>query len=153
MLGLLSMVTVLPGLFAPLIAANFLMQRIGEKKTLVVSFVFAIAGCTALPLSSNLPTLYASQFIQGIGCTSLYSLLAGLSIKNVESSRRATAMGFFQAVYGIGMFLGPFVSGVVGNWFGLSAAFYLAGVFGLGGLCSVLVVWRKRAFTHKGADE
>jgi MFS family permease len=33
-------------------------------------------------------------------------------------------MGFFQAVYAIGMFLGPAVSGFIGNAFGLQGVFF-----------------------------
>jgi MFS family permease len=37
--------------------------------------------------------------------------MMGLSIKEIALEKRNTAMGFFQAVYGIGMSTGPIVMG------------------------------------------
>ena len=50
----------------------------------------------------------------------------GLAIKSVPSERRATAMGFFQSIYALGMFAGPAVAGLMADSFGLSGAFYTA---------------------------
>ena len=54
----------------------------------------------------------------------------GLSIKDVDADRRATAMGFFQSIYGLGMFFGQGVVGILGDALNLSKAFILIGVVG-----------------------
>jgi MFS family permease len=46
-----------------------------------------------------------------------------LVILDIPDRDKATAMGFFQAVYSIGMFLGPVVSGQIGGMFGYTALF------------------------------
>jgi MFS family permease len=40
-------------------------------------------------------------------------------------------MGIYQAVYAIGMFLGPLVSGAIGDHLGLAAIFLSTGAFQL----------------------
>ena len=52
---------------------------------------------------------------------------------------RATAMGVYQAVYAIGMFLGPLVGGAVGEAAGLGAIFVSTGALQLG---ATAVAWR-----------
>ena len=61
----------------------------------------------------------------------------GLSIERVSEAERATAMGLHQAIYGIGMFAGPWLSGILADWmgiqpmFGVTAFFVLViGIFG-----------------------
>ena len=51
------------------------------------------------------------------GCSSgvNYPLLMGMSIQFVAETERATAMGLHQAVYAIGMFAGPWLSGMLAD--------------------------------------
>ena len=62
----------------------------------------------------------------------------GLSIKHVESQRRASAMGFYQAIYGLGMFLGPSVTGLLSDTVGIQWGFLATGMVGLAGFIIVL---------------
>jgi DHA1 family multidrug resistance protein-like MFS transporter len=64
-------------------------------------------------------------------------VLMGMSIQRVADAERATAMGLHQAVYAIGMFSGPWLSGILADamgiqpMFGVTAAACLAlGLFG-----------------------
>jgi MFS family permease len=57
----------------------------------------------------------------------------GLSIQAVPRAQQATAMGFFQSLYAIGMSLGPILSGVCAQKMGLSSVFVLNGALGLVG--------------------
>ena len=55
-----------------------------------------------------------------------FPALMALSIKSIAPQQRATAMGFYQAVYAVGMIAGPMVSGVLADNMGLSSVFYLS---------------------------
>jgi len=59
--------------------------------------------------------------------------LMGLSIQSVPRQQQATAMGFFQSLYAIGMSLGPILSGACAQKVGLSSVFVLNGGLGLVG--------------------
>ena len=52
-------------------------------------------------------------------------------------------MGFFQAVYGLGMFLGPFVMGWVSHGFGMMPAFVFTGGIGVLGIALSVVFVRR----------
>lgn len=133
-LGVLSMVATLPGIVTNLLAGSLLARRFGEKACIVVCFA-AIAVCCALfPFAGSLMALYILQFLCGAFRSALATLQMGLSIKTVEPAKRATAMGFYQAVYSIGMFLGPVLVGAVGDGAGLTVGYLMMSGFGLVGM-------------------
>ena len=147
-LGLLGMTSAIPGLlFAPL-AGTVLPRKIGTRNTIAIGFILSAVGCVLIPLTGNLWQLYTVQIITSTGGVLSYTLLMGLSIKDIPSERRATAMGFFQAVYGLGMFLGPFVTGWVGHSFGLFTAFMVTAVVGAIGAVAVFVFARRGYMTR-----
>ena len=144
-LGLLGMTTAIPALvFSPL-AGTVLPRKIGARNTIAVGFIIAAIGCALIPLCVNIWQLYAVQFLISTGLALSYTMLMGLSIKDIPGERRATAMGFFQAVYGLGMFMGPFVTGWIAHGLGLNAAFVVTGAIGLMGAVAV-VVFAKRGY-------
>ena len=64
--------------------------------------------------------------LNGFGWGMLHTKLMALSIHNTAPQQKATAMGFFQAMYAIGMLPGPLVSGFLADNFGLSVIFYFS---------------------------
>jgi MFS family permease len=53
-------------------------------------------------------------------------LLLSLAIARIPEGEKATAMGYFQAVYAAGMFVGPATAGLVGGWAILASSSPLA---------------------------
>lgn len=123
-LGWLTLVTTLPMAVASLGTGSFLARRWSEQQMVVAGFVLSALGTVAIPLASTLPTLFMSQAIGGFGRGLIFPILMGLSIKAVPNEKRATAMGFFQSIYALGMFGGPALAGMGAELFGLSGAFY-----------------------------
>jgi MFS family permease len=72
--------------------------------------------------------IYLAQFGLGFGSGMAYPTLMGMSIEHVEGSARSTAMGLHQAVYALGMFGGPWLSGILANWIGIQAMFAVTAV-------------------------
>jgi predicted MFS family arabinose efflux permease len=64
----------------------------------------------------------------------LYPLLMGMSIQQVADEQRTTAMGVHQSVYALGMFAGPWLSGILADRIGIQPMFMItaAGVLVLG---------------------
>jgi MFS family permease len=50
-------------------------------------------------------------------------VLMGMSIEYVSDAERATAMGLHQSVYAIGMFAGPWLSGILAVKMGIQPMF------------------------------
>jgi len=76
-----------------------------------------------------------------------YPVLMGLSIQYVADAERATAMGLHQAVYAIGMFGGPWLSGLLADAMGIRLTFGVTAF-----ICLALGLLVTRWLTAKRAD-
>lgn len=129
-LSLLSVFYSLSTAFASLLAGKTIVRRFGERKTLVLGFLLSGIATIFIPFTNSIKLLILLQVIAGIGKGFSFPMLMGLSIKNVSPDRRATAMGFFQSIYGLGMFAGPVLMGVLGDLFSLKQGFVILGILG-----------------------
>jgi MFS family permease len=139
-IGVLTMLSSLPGIFGAALMGTVLVPRFGEKAILVSSFLLMALSCVAVPYISDIYILYAVQLVGGFGRGMALPLLMGLSIAKVGSSQRASAMGFFQAAYGIGMTVGPVAAGASSQLLGLEYGFW---VMGLMAVAASLLVHRR----------
>ena len=121
-------------------------DRINARVAVVAGFGIAAAGTVVIPLIHDLTLLSASQALSGFGRGLAFPSLLASSIRHVPSAERGTAMGVFQAVYAIGMFLGPAVSGVLADLLGLEGVFVLIAALSIvGGVAGLRVFPSTRA--------
>ena len=133
-IGLMSMIGTIPGLFVSPLCATVLLRKIGPGNIVAGGFFLAALACGLVPFSTSLGFFYFLQFIGGVGRGAVFPLLMGMSVEGVPSERRATVMGFYQAFYSFGIFVGPAVAGFIGNYAGMNAAFFITGIIGLAGM-------------------
>jgi len=124
-LGILTMLASGVSMVGSLAVAPMIKRR-GNIFTLVLGAVMLGLSLLAVPFVHNIPLLDAVQMLNGFGWGMLPTQLMALSIHNIAPQQRATAMGFFQATYAIGMLLGPLVSGFLADNFGLPVIFYFS---------------------------
>jgi len=141
-LALLGVMSTAPAIFISPLAGTIMPQKLGASTTLAIGFIIAGAGSALVAVSSSLWMLFVVQILGSLGGAIIATLLLGLCIRDISAERRATAMGFFQAVYGLGMFLGPVITGQIGRTFGLMTAFVFAGAIGLVGALLAVVFSR-----------
>lgn len=129
-LGVLTALSLVPFAIAQPLTAG-LNARFGSRS--VVAAGLGIIGVTAIatPTCTTMPALIAVQVVAGFGRGVTSTTLMGLSIRRVPAGERATAMGVYQAVYAIGMFLGPLLGGAIGDVAGLWATFAWTGILQL----------------------
>ncbi|MGI6576952.1 MAG: MFS transporter [Eubacteriales bacterium] len=123
-LGLLSAMSILPGIPAGALSGSFFSRKFGDRRTLFAGFIVSALSSLVIPFINSVPVLIMTQTIGGFGRGVTFPLLMGLSIKNVEENKRGSAMGFFQAIYGLGMFTGPIVVGFISDIASLNIGFY-----------------------------
>jgi len=141
----LSLVSTLPTAIASLGSGTFLARQMNERQMVVLGFGLSAVGTLAIPLVSTLPPLFVTQAIAGFGRGLIFPVLMGLSIKRVPEEKRATAMGFFQSIYALGMFGGPALAGVAAEAMGFAGAFYAtAAVTAFGALASAAALAPQR---------
>ncbi|TCT12968.1 putative MFS family arabinose efflux permease [Natranaerovirga pectinivora] len=130
-LSWITAINIIPGIWVSAITGTVLVGWWGANKTIIYGFSLSTILCILIPFVPNLWILMIVQFFAGIGRSMVFPLLMGLGIKDIGQNKRATAMGFFQAVYGIGMVMGPVILGFISDQLGLSTGFMVTGLLGL----------------------
>lgn len=126
-LGLLTFFSQLPVILAAICGKKGLFVKIGEKKTILIAFIIITIFSGSIPFVNTLGILYLTQFVSGFAKGTLMPVLMGMGIRSITADKRATAMGAFQAIYGIGMVAGPIVFGYIDQLAGMSFGFYVSG--------------------------
>jgi predicted MFS family arabinose efflux permease len=108
-------------------------KYIGKYLTIIIGFVLAFITTAAFPYMTSIMGLYVVQFIGGFAKGMIFPTLMSLSIESVAPEKRSTAMGFFQAIYGVGMFLGPTLTGFISDLIGMTGGFWVIGSMGIFG--------------------
>ncbi|WP_151736684.1 MFS transporter ['Paenibacillus yunnanensis' Narsing Rao et al. 2020] len=124
-LGWLTLAFMLPHAIATLYGSRLLGGRLGDRGTLLLGFAGTAVFTLLIPAAPTLAVLCATQVGNGLMQGLIFPLLLGKSVSGVEPYKRATAMGFYQAVYAVGMSGGPFVAGWVSSAYGLRGGFWL----------------------------
>lgn len=127
-LGTITMLS----LAASAVAALFvvpLVKRRGNSFTILLGAILMGGAISIVPLIHQVGLLEGTMVFYGLGRGILGTILMSLSIQAVAPQQRATAMGIYQAIYAVGMFLGPFVSGSIADGFGIATVFYLSAFF------------------------
>jgi len=134
--GILMVVSYLPTAFGALFLGKFLTGKIKEYSLVFIGMLLLGITTILIPFIKIYSLLIITQTIAGFGKGISFPLLMGLSIKKIPESARGTAMGIFQAVYSFGMFFGPFIVGVIKEYFKLDAAFIFIGAICF--VCSII---------------
>ncbi|HEX7597224.1 MAG TPA: MFS transporter [Polyangia bacterium] len=153
-IGLLTTVNLGATVAGNLLAA-VLLRNFGERRLIYASFGLIALGLGLTAAAPSLPWLFASQLLVGAASGLGFPTLMGMSIVNVAESQRSTAMGLHQAVYGIGMFAGPWLSGLLATPLGIQPMFGATAlaVLGLGLLGNFVVVRSNKPPRHRGTEK
>lgn len=114
-LGIMTTLVTLPAIFAAPMSSSISKKLGGFDKSMLLVFAISAVYCCVVPFINNIYVYYVAQFVFGFARGSSTSLMMAAAILEIEPARRATAMGFFQAIYGIGMTLGPQIVGMFGR--------------------------------------
>jgi MFS family permease len=105
------------------LAATGVVNRLGPRWLVTISFVAMAVGLGGAALASSLAIVFLAQFCLGLSQGVGYPVLMGMSIQHVLGGERTTAMGLHQAVYAVGMFGGPWLSGILAEAMGIQPMF------------------------------
>ena len=101
------------------LAASAIVNRIGARNLVYAGFLTLAGSLGLAALAPSLLFLFIAQVGMGLSQGIAYPVLMGLSIRHVDDDNRTTAMGLHQAVYAIGMFAGPWFSGILADSIGI----------------------------------
>ncbi|WP_078409851.1 MFS transporter [Priestia abyssalis] len=132
-----------PHAIAPILTGQYLITRFNKWSILCIGFLGTSIFSIVIPIISRLDLLYVTQAFNGFFQGMTIPLLMGMAIQQVSNRKRATAMGFFQAIYALGIFFGPFIAGIFSNETEFKIVFYLAALLAIIGT-GLSMVWYKQ---------
>jgi MFS transporter, DHA1 family, multidrug resistance protein len=102
-------------------------HRLGSKNLIIVCFVTQALGMVGAALAPSLLVVFIAQCAIGFAFGVGYPVLMGLSIEKVDHLEQNSAMGLHQSVYALGMFAGPWLSGILAKAIGIQPMFGIVG--------------------------
>jgi MFS family permease len=146
-----------------LISANILLtgilQRpIGGYTKRDNCFVFLITGSIisavalmSLPFGNGLAAYFIMSCIMGFGSALSMPAASVLMVEHGRDVGMSSTMGIFDSAFSIGMIIGPVMSGIIMDMFGISWVFYLGGMICLTGTAVFWIITRKKTWqVHPG---
>ncbi len=98
-------------------------HRLGSKNLIVICFLTQSLGMVGAALAPSLVVVFLAQCAIGFAFGVGYPVLMGLSIEKVDHLEQNSAMGLHQSVYALGMFAGPWLSGLLAKAIGIQPMF------------------------------
>jgi MFS family permease len=132
-----------PHAIAPIVTGQYLLTFFNKWHILFMGFLGTALFSIVIPFISNLYLLCITQVFNGFAQGMLIPLLMGMAIQQIPDNKRATAMGFFQAIYALGIFFGPFISGIFSEKAGFESVFYFGSFLAVIGMI-LSRFWYKR---------
>lgn len=135
-------------MIAAVASAEFASTDLCEKKGagFYVPLVFFLTAiyCILVPAVGNIYAIFILQAFPGMSTGILLSYLTSESMKEIPREKSSTAMGFFQAVYAVGMAFFPWAVGALTENFNIKTGYdFLASAAFIGTVVS-LFYYRKQ---------
>lgn len=113
-------------LFSPLIGA--LSDRFGRRPLILASNLGLGLTYALMAWAPTLGWLFVGRVISGVTGAS-YGTASAYIADTTPMEKRAGAFGILGAAFGVGFMIGPSLGGVLGEYFGPRAPFWVAGAF------------------------
>ena len=132
--GLLAVGTVVDFMIFPI--SGVLMDRLGRLYSIVPAFTVMAIGMVLLGLADNAVDVALASVLIGLGNGATSGAVMTLGADLAPEGEQGPYLAGFNLVSNLGLFVGPFVVGVVADASGLRAS-----AFALGGILMAGVVW------------
>ena len=93
---------------------------------MIIAAAATLVSLVMMTITTDLLTLTGLQAFNGFGRGMMNTVLISMALASAPVAIRATAMGSYQALYAIGMLLGPAASGPIAAAFGIEMVFWAA---------------------------
>ena len=107
-------------------ASAWVTKRWGPTTAVIVASLATLFSLVVMTITTDLVALGALQAFNGLGRGMMNTVLISMALASAPVAIRATAMGSYQALYAIGMLLGPAASGPIAAAFGIEMVFWAA---------------------------
>ena len=142
-LGVLSGAAIFGAMCSSWCNTRYFLARFGSRRCILAGQLLYAASTVLLPIvSRNVYMVVAMQFLVGLGNGAYFPLMMGTAIAGIRGERRGLAMGMFQSIYALGMFIGPLVTGVLIERLPIGTSICCVGLIGF--FAWGLALWKLR---------
>lgn len=139
MVGLSSIIYMFSAVLFARFGSSDRCVRIGPAKWIPLIFATNALYCVFIPQSASVFLIFVLQILPGVSTGILATCTISEAMKDVPEKKKSTAMGFFQAVYALGMTTFPVVCGYIADHSSISTAYLvLAAVCMLAAIASII---------------
>lgn len=137
--GLSSIIYMLSAVFFARLGTTNFVNKITKTQWIFTSFSLLAIYCVLVPNTPSILIVSSLQIIPGMATGILFSLLTSEAMLEISTEKRSTAMGFFQAIYAIGMTIFPVMSGFLNESFSMKASFLFLAGMAISGAFAILI--------------
>jgi predicted MFS family arabinose efflux permease len=108
-----------------------ILDRVGLGRVLVPSLVILALGMALIAGTGHAGVLSIAAAIGGLGHGYLYPALSAMVIMRTDTNAMGRSSSIYTSLYDAGTMAGPYLLGIVGEYFGYGLLFIVSGVFAL----------------------
>ena len=133
------------------LSSSSFILRLGPAVPMVVTLFLLSAYCFLTMVVTNIYLLIAIQAFLGSSMGFLFCIANGEALVGIETYRRSSALGLFQAIFALGMTIIPMICGMLikSNQGDLAPAFAFQGYFALSGAILTIIFYSCQKLKHK----
>ncbi|MCY1106087.1 MFS transporter [Shouchella clausii] len=143
----------IPHAAASLGVAFFNVSKRNEIRLIVLSLIVACFTFFCMPFATTLATISLLHGVIGLTVGVVLPLLLSQIASLPQPTLKTSVMGFYQSVYAIGIFIGPYGAGFVAEHIGIAHIFTLAGIVSLLALAITMPLLRRAKNETTKSDE
>ena len=152
-LGYLSVMYLLPNTIVARLSGSVLLRRFKMRDILSLGFLLMAAACVLYPHARSIWPLMGAQVLFGTGMGLIVPLTLSSAIQNIPDAKRGAAMGVYQAIYGVGMFVGPVIAGWILSRSATETAGYIANFYSNAAVALLGAALARRLFSRRNFDK
>jgi len=141
-LGVATAFSSLFSIVTSLLSGTFFENKVGFKLSIAVSFFIVALMLILTGMTSKISLILLYVLLTSAPRGLIQTMLNSLAIRGIEPRLRSAAASVFQSIYGLGMTVGPAITGLIADRYGIMVAFITIGVFTL--LAVVIILFRKK---------
>lgn len=140
--GLSSILYMICAVLSAGFASSRYCIKSGPKVWIPVVFVLISIYCILVPTIGSVAMISLLQIFPGMSTGILCSYLTSEAMKEVPQYQKSTAMGFFQAVYAIGMSILPMIVGRISVAISIKNGYFVLAVISICGALSSIIYYK-----------
>ncbi len=112
-------------LAALLLTGGSVADQIGRRRVFVIGLIIFTVASVLCGLATSPTTLNLARALQGIGGAFMFATSLALLASTYQGRDRGTALGLWGATTGAAVAVGPLIGGVLTEWIGWEAIFFV----------------------------